>query len=347
MRRHLRAALAVIAVLAAAGAAFALDLGDKAPELEVTEWVQGEPLKVADGAAKDVVVVTFWATFDPDSADMLARAEKLQTKYKGKGLSVVAISTEASDEVKKFLAEHKVGFRVGIDQFHNTMAGYVPEHVRKLPYSVVVDRTGAVVYRGSPSDGMEKRIESVIGGKFDLKKELEIGKLKDELYAAQRAGEWDKVDAAAEQILAIDPGDSYAYNRRADGFRRRKDLDGYRKWVRACVDRVKDDATALSAIAWKLVDDSRLDWRDPDLALSTAKRSVDLTKSTDADLLDTYATVLGQIGLLEQAVAAEKQAVAVDAADESYKRRLAWLEACLAARQKAAPPAPPQPPKKK
>ena len=52
--RNWLGALTGAAVVLAASSAWALDVGDKAPPLDVTNWVQGDPVVIADGAGKKV-----------------------------------------------------------------------------------------------------------------------------------------------------------------------------------------------------------------------------------------------------------------------------------------------------
>jgi len=61
MRRLLGAA-AVLSLALATSPAWALDIGDKAPALDVKAWVQGDPVVLADGAGKKVYVIEFWET---------------------------------------------------------------------------------------------------------------------------------------------------------------------------------------------------------------------------------------------------------------------------------------------
>jgi peroxiredoxin len=339
-RKAIRFAAAA-ALLGAMASAWALDLGEAAPELEVSGWAQGAPIKIADGAGKRVFVIEFVSTFKPECQAALTAAARLHEKYKAKGLEVVAVSTENVAEVKAYLAEHAMSLRFAVDEDRNTSAAFVPEK-QDVPYAVVVDRAGAVVYQGDPSDGMEKLVDDVIAGRFDLKKAVEVRRLKNEMWTALRAYEYDKSDPLCEQILAIDGTDTTAFRRRSESYERKEDLEGFRKFVKAHVERMKDDAKTLGYLATYLVDLDRYDWRDPELALTAARRSVELGKATDADAIDTYAYVLGEIGMLDAAVEQARKAGALDSNDEGYKKRLAFLETCVALRNKVQPPAPPK-----
>ena len=339
------ASLASAAVMwCAAAHAVAGELGEKAPELDVTGWAQGAPVKLADGAGKTVFVVAFVATFKADCGPSLETVSKLYDRHRANGLDVVVVSAESEGDAKKYLSAHKSSFRFALDEDRNTLAAWGVED-DDLPVAFVVDKSGAIAFQGSPTNGLDRRVEDVLAGKFDLKKAAEIAALETDLYAAVRGRDADKYAEVADKILAIDPANSYAFNRRCDAFARKEDLASYRKFIKEFGDKVKDNARALSQMAWRLITDDRFDWRDPETAVVAAKRSVELGKSGDADALDTYGAVLGELGLFEPAIDAMKKAIALDATDDSYKHRLAFFEACLAAKKANAPPAPP--PKKK
>jgi peroxiredoxin len=340
-----------------AASSLALEIGEKAPELDVTGWAQGDAIKLADGAGKTVFVVEFVVTFKPECADAIASATKLQDRWKGKGLEVVLVSSESEDDVKKYLADHKTAARVALDGDHNSIAGFVGENP-DLPYALVVDKTGAVVFRGNPSQGLDKVVGDVLAGRFDLKKAVEIDKLKAELWKAlsrdddsedeetpaedeKPAEKKDpkkdaaKVEAICDQILGLDATDEYAFDQRCEATQRRDALEDYRKFLRSQADRVKDAPKALAHLARRAIDDGKWDWRDPDLAVTAARRAVEASKSTDADVLDAWAAVLASVGLLEQAVVEEKKAAALEPKVEGYARTAAFYEACLATKRNA------------
>jgi tetratricopeptide (TPR) repeat protein len=358
MRRSAALAFATsLLVASSASSARALELGEKAPELEVTAWAKGDPITIAGGAQKNVFVVEFFSAFKSECVDALAAATKLQDKWKTKGLEIVAVTVESKAEIDKFLAEHPTSCRVAIDEFHNTQSAYVGADPA-LPRAVVVDRSGSIVFLGDPTDGMDRVVDDVVAGKFDLAKAVEIRKLKEEMWkdggddgeedappveakvdakeAAKKRAE--RIDALCDKILDLDPADVSAWNRRADGFRRRDDLEGYRKFVKTWVERMKDDAKALARVARQSMDEWKVTWRDPDLATTTARRAVEISKSQDAEVLDAYAQVLAALGLLDMAVEQEKKAVALEPKDDDYARSLAFFQSCLATKQKAKPP---------
>ena len=325
----------------AAASAAAGELGEKAPELEVTGWAQGAPVTIADGAGKSVYVVAFVATFKPDCNASLETVAKLQDRFRAKGLEVVVVSSESADDAKAYLAAHQSTFRFALDGDRNTIASWGVSD-DDVPVAFVVDKAGAIAFHGDATRGLERRVEEVLAGKFDLKKATEVAALEKELRQAVGKRDVDKYAAVADRILAIEPGNANAFHHRCNAFGSKEDLAGFRKFIKELGEKVKDDARALSTIAWRLISDGRLDWRDPETAAAAARRSVEIGKYGDADALDTYAAVLAELGLFEQAIDAMKKAVALDAAVASYKQRLAFLEACLAAKKANAPPPPPK-----
>jgi peroxiredoxin len=335
-------AAAVLGV--AAASALALDVGDKAPELNVSGWASGDPVKLADGAGSKVWLVVFWGTFDSDCVEAMPALNKTLEAHKAAGLDIVAVTTEPAEIVKRYLEEHKLDYHVALDQFHATRDAYAGKQ-KKLPVGWLVDKTGTVVWSGNPTWGMDSVLEQVLSGKFDMKKAKELESRQSDFWNALFANDWDALAALSDKVLEIDPTDGQAFTFRVLVYQQKHDVDGYRKFMKTHVEKVKDDAGALSRAARQLGLEDGYEWRDLELAHATAKRAVEVSKTPNADAIETYAQILFTIGMVEQAIEQEKKAVAADDKDEDHKHLLAWYEACLAAKKKAAAPTPP--PKKK
>ena len=54
--------LAAAVLLGATGSALGLNVGEKAPPLDIQEWVKGEPLDLTSAQGK-IVLLEFWATW--------------------------------------------------------------------------------------------------------------------------------------------------------------------------------------------------------------------------------------------------------------------------------------------
>lgn len=339
-------ALAAAALLVSGARALALDVGEKAPEIDVSEWVQGDPVKLADVSGKKALLVVLWGTFEADCVDAMPELNKVLEKNKAAGFDVVAVSTEPADQVRTFLAYHKLDYHVAVDQFHKTADAYAGGERMKLPASWLVDKSGTVVWKGDPARGLDGILGSVLEGKFDLAHAKDVAKRQQEMWEALFRNDWDKLAAACDKILEIEPGDEQAFDFRMWAFRGKDDLAGFRTFIAKHVERCKDDAGALRRAAQELAFDGGWDWRDMELAHKSAKRAVEISKSADADVLETYARILFTAGLVDQAIAEQKKAVTLEDKDQGHKQILKFFEACAAARKKApAPPA--KPPAKK
>ncbi len=340
-------ALAAAALLLSGTRALALDVGEKAPEIDVSDWVQGEPLKLADLSGKKTLLVVLWGTFEADCVDGLPHLNKVFEKNKAAGFEIVAISTEPADHVRTFLATNKLEYRVAVDQFHKTYDAYTGGERMKLPASWLVDKTGTVVWKGDPTQGLEGVIASVLEGKFDVTRAKDVAKRQQEMWEALFRSDWDKLAAACDKILEVEPGDAQAFDLRMWAFRGKDDEAGFKAFIAKHVERCKDDAGALRRAAAQLAFNGGWDWRDLELAHTSAKRAVEISKAGDADVLETYARILFTIGLVDQAIAEQKKAVALEDKDQGKKQILKWFEACATARKKAVPPTAKAPPKKK
>jgi len=83
-------------------------------------------------------------------------------------------------------------------------------------------------------------------------------------------------------------------------------------WARTAVDGpLKDNAQALNAIAWQIVDpeDNTFTKKDLDLALRSAMRADEVTKHKDPAIIDTLAKVYHDKGDLTKAVELQEKAV--------------------------------------
>ena len=344
MRSRSWLALAAAAALFAAGVpARAAEVGEKAPELAVGEWVQGTPAKIADGAGKTTWLVVLWGTFETDCLTAMPALNTLYSKHKDAGLEIVGLSAEPADQVRTYLATHKVDYRMAVDPLGKVTSAYAGE-VRSLPMAWLIDKTGTVVWRGAPG-GAGPVVERVLGGKYDMKKAGDLAQHQRAMFVALQRGNWDEVVAAAEKVLEIEPADSTALALANFALSQRGDAAAFKAFMQRHIERSKDDAKALGRIALQLSNESDLAWRDVNGALTAAKRAVEISKGEDADALEAYGRVLFTIGLAEPAIEQQKKVIALEGSDEGHKKLLAYYEACVAARKKVAAPAPP--PKKK
>jgi peroxiredoxin len=114
-------------------------------ERHISEW---------DGR---VLVVNFWATWCPPCLKEIPEFIELQARHGAEGLQFVGIALQKPADVVDFASKHDMNYPV--------LAGEMPvvrvaeaygNHIGALPYTVVIDRNGRIVFtRQGPVSGTE------------------------------------------------------------------------------------------------------------------------------------------------------------------------------------------------
>lgn len=185
------------------------ELGDPAAGLQVSEWVKGKHVDLAALKGKQIAVVEFWATWCPPCRASIPHITKLQKKYKD--VVFVGISSEKSDTVKKFVESmaENMDYAVGVDNEGKTSESYMGAYsVDGIPHAFVVDLKGRVVWHGHPMNDLDKVLDEVLAGKFDVavsKRRAQAQELIQKFVAAVSKGSDDaEADKLGSEIEAID-----------------------------------------------------------------------------------------------------------------------------------------------
>lgn len=127
-----------------------------APEIDVAEWINSEPLSLADLRGQ-VVLLEFWATWCKPCHEMFPKLKELHQAHAGRGLKILALTRhylayggdansreEELNLIRKFVAEHGLEFPVGVakDERIQTLYG-----ATGLPAIALIDRKGIIRYR--------------------------------------------------------------------------------------------------------------------------------------------------------------------------------------------------------
>jgi thiol-disulfide isomerase/thioredoxin len=197
---------------------FAAELGDPAAELKIEKWVKGEPTQVT-GKDQNIYVVEFWATWCPPCRASIPHLTEVQKRFKDKNVIVVGISDEKEETVTPFVKKmgSKMDYRVAIDQNRKTATGYMEAYgINGIPHAFVVRET-KVIWQGHPMAGLDKALEEITAGKYDLAKakaKLKAEALYDQFREAAAEGDDAKADELGKQLQAAVkagsfPGDSF------------------------------------------------------------------------------------------------------------------------------------------
>lgn len=185
-----------------------LKIGDPAPKLAASKWVQGEAVKGFDKGT--AYIVEFWATWCGPCKTSIPHLNELHNKYKSKGLVVIGQDVWERDEskVEPFLKEmgEKMTYRVALDtkadaKDAGTMATTWMKAAGRngIPAAFVVDKNGTIAWIGHPMQLKEETLDSILDGKWDLKKALADYQEAERKTAEMRQKALEARKKAAEQ----------------------------------------------------------------------------------------------------------------------------------------------------
>jgi thiol-disulfide isomerase/thioredoxin len=152
LRALLIAGAALVAL--AAGAYFGRDSFTSPPAAQANAALAG--LALPDPAGKEqrldqwrgkVLVVNFWATWCAPCREEMPEFIKAQSEFGAKGLQFVGIAVDQPDKVQQFASEIGLNYPTLVGGFGAMeLSKTLGNSVMALPFTVVVDRTGAVAH---------------------------------------------------------------------------------------------------------------------------------------------------------------------------------------------------------
>jgi thiol-disulfide isomerase/thioredoxin len=343
---------ALIACATVAGSnhlqAATLKVGDAAPKLQVSKWVQGSP--VAEFSRDKAYIVEFWATWCGPCRTSIPHLNELHNKFKDKGLIVIGQDCWEQDTklVEPFIKKmgDTMTYRVALDlvpegeKSKGRMAETWMEAAGQdgIPTAFVVNKQGIIAWIGHPMSLKESILEQVLDGTLDVKKaatefalkqkrEEETRDLYREINTAMRGKKWDDAEAAVakmEKLLPEDERDDMGMMR-FNILIGRKDYPAAYALAGKLSDAKKDDVMFQNELAWQIATKKDIETRDLDLAEKIAMRANAASKGKNAEILDTVARVLFMKGQKAKAIEYEEKAVeaAVGKRKETFEKVLA------------------------
>jgi thiol-disulfide isomerase/thioredoxin len=310
------------------GSAATLTVGDPAPKLQVSKWVQGDPVK--EFQRDKVYLVEFWATWCGPCLTSIPHVNELHTRFKDKGLIVIGqdVLEQDPDAVQPFIKKmaDKMMYRVALDTEEGKMAQTWMEAAGEdgIPTAFVVDKRGTIVWIGHPMKLQESFLQQVIDGSLDVGKAVaahEQRKMDEEqqrfLWGAfnrhRQKEEWDQAEsvlAEIEKLLPETERDRLGMTR--FGFLLdRKNYKAAYKVAAQLSDAHPDDAMMQNSIAWTIATKEGVTERDLPLAEKIARRANAAAQSNfdKAEILDTLARVLFLKGEHKLAIELQEKAV--------------------------------------
>jgi len=316
-----------------------LMVGDAAPKLQVSKWVQGEAVK--DFEPNKAYIVEFWATWCGPCVASIPHVNELHQKFKDKGLVVIGQDVWENDtsKVEPFIKKmgEKMTYRVALDSGDGDKGKMAETWMKAadqngIPTAFVINKQGKIAWIGHPMNLKESLLEQVLDGTFDVakaatayedkkKREKEEESIWKDYNTRMKAKEWDEAEAVLTKLdkMRAESGDEPLVLPRFQLLLQRKDYKGAYKFAAKASETHSDDAMLQNELAWRIATAKGIEDRDLDVAEKIARRANEAAKGKNAEILDTLARVLFMKGQKDAAV--EYQGKAVEFAEGGRKKQ--------------------------
>jgi len=186
-----------------------LSVGDDAPALKASKWLQGDEVKKFE---KDhVYVVEFWATWCGPCIAMMPHVAEMQEQFK-KDVTFIGFSSKDDDgndetKVTEFVKKRgkKLKYTFAFEEERDTNDAYMKASGQGgIPCSFVIDKAGKIAFIGHPMY-LDVVLPKVVSGKWDAKEGRdEIKGLEKEVNGVFLALRGRDAEAALEKLAEFE-----------------------------------------------------------------------------------------------------------------------------------------------
>jgi thiol-disulfide isomerase/thioredoxin len=307
-----------------------LHLGDKAPELNVKQWIRRiEPSGSQKPDKLPIQVITFWATWCEPSIAALTKIPFSQSRFSD-DIDWVAVSSESPEAITGFLNQPKSGsekswsdvlsISIASDQHGEAESTFLLAGSEQgLPTSIVIDRDGVIAWTG-PTDRLEPVLSKIVAGNWDiqqarqshqrsLERTMAQRSVRDQLALAKVSNDVDRCLELIDELLAKFPGDDEFELLRLQYLLNGQRVEDANALASSLLSDLADDSQRQNQLSWMLSESAFLPNLNVDIAVSAAERAVDLTGHSDVSSLETLARAHFRSGDVDAAVATQSKAI--------------------------------------
>ena len=316
----------------------ALEPGDKAPELEVSDWItngNGKFTEVTKFEQGQVYVVEFWATWCGPCIAMMPEIAQLQKDY-GEKVRFLSITEETPDEVimlkeRDFPDGSGVPFKTYMNQYTvaadpdgSTHTSFLGTGSTGIPHSFVVGKTGEIEWAGHPA-AIDPVLKKIVNGSWDREKyyavQKEIASLEQRLGQALQIDDYASAFDLSGELAAIsEQEDQLSLRFKRSMLAMRLPGNDGRKFLKETFEEFSKEDGAVAALVWKIVQlkNSRVKVSEQILADALDAIEVEVktmpTKTSDQKMIkgatiDIMAHLLFVMKRLDDALMAQQKAV--------------------------------------
>lgn len=268
----------------------ALKVGSPAPPIVAAKWIKGTPVTKFEPGK--IYVVEFWATWCGPCRASMPHLSEIARTYRDKATVVsfdvnelIAAKDKNADyiaKVERFVKRLGDGmdYIVAADVRENTMwnTWLVASGQYGIPASFIIDRNGAIAWKGHPS-GIEAPLKMIINGTYDeaAKQKLsaqskenrqKINALNTALADAEKAGDYTRAVQITEEIIAVSPLSTSAMVKKKYDILARTDAKAAHIFGETILEKYAADPLTVQAVAMYIADSKEENGRKPDYALA-------------------------------------------------------------------------------
>ena len=366
--------LAVVTVGLLPIAAFALGVGDPAPELKAAQWVKHGPVDALDPA--QTYVVEFWATWCGPCRSTIPHLTQMARQFTNVtfiGMNVWERGADPAPRVTEFVNSmgSKMDYAVAMDTTNWFMAKNWMEAAGQngIPAAFVVHQ-GRIAWIGHPMGDLQETLQAITAGTFNLETVRQradaeqrvqnfVVKLMEGASDEEVAAEGAAIEALQADVGNLGPDGTpfvtadmiqLVHKQKVEMETRQKAMKTIEQYLAAIGPKGSAEEAAkmgaelealdlrnpgiLNEIAWHILTGEDVQHRDLPLATRLAKKAVELTAERRGEILDTYARALFDAGQVAEALAWQEKAARVAPNDREIADTLQRYQA---AAQSAAP----------
>ena len=152
----IRTTSAAAFLLLALTPSFATNVGDSAPALEPSEWLNTEATTWSRLKGR-AILIDNWATWCGPCVATIPHLNDLHDKFEKKGLFIIGCTDEPSAKVKPFITSKGMKYPIAIISRNAS-----PYKSEGIPHAWLIDPSGQVVWKGHPAGLKESDIEAAV-----------------------------------------------------------------------------------------------------------------------------------------------------------------------------------------
>ena len=137
-----------------------LDVATPLPEFILPD-VSGKQRNISEWQGK-IRIINFWATWCPPCLKEIPEFVDLQDRHSVNGVQFIGVAVDSQESVAEFLTTHKVNYPILIGDIEGiALAQKLGNNVGVVPFTLVVNQQGQIIYQHSGEISKEKIMEIV------------------------------------------------------------------------------------------------------------------------------------------------------------------------------------------